>query len=741
MVGSLFGNKNQVNIEVIKPDEKELHTSSEGNVVEPLPSEIKEVDINNVDKDFADMVRRVNERREEKENSMKKNNKKSIKKDSKENVISKASKAGAKLVKKMTSKIKKSNGEKKKEEEKKERILVSIRDIDDNHVELYSGDNKVSIIMDTSDTWRDPKLVREYYEKLLNNEIKPEPYFTKKDGKIYKYVKAFLTADLSDPKTVADRHNLITYLNLRHRQLLGYSYRNEEREAELVIKSYETGSEMIFGENVLKNMAWFACHSYLMDIFASEQIIWDIVPKHNPDLVPIWNSFISQMHDIPYAVKSLFVEDDEGVCEFLRHYSEPIVPGEALKFKSSTARQLIVTPEDRVPASLETEHPSDSNEDEKFVPVKEVTPEEKAYYERISAEEAAMNQAYQDAIAKDEPKDNVTMKVTPEAPAEVLAAKVVPAMSVEPAQQQVVEVSPEVKMETPVIVEKTKKEYTFGQIAATPDTVYQGETVGLSSLIGAEAPDVNDENNKAWEARIPKLDRFTKLVHKLGFSVIYQAMEGYPGLVLASIINKETGIVFNLLMIDPCIIYGDTLRVCSLKNADGDIRKEISIAISQENVLEKLITGTMTDQERKAILETLPRAITDFRTGYCLLDRLDLRNIKPVDKNLNFMTWRSIVTKASTILRNVPMSRFRIVNAESKDKFEMHCDTNVLCAYPTTIFNEPSHIELASHGLVILYDAEAYKDNHGYIVKTIDGSPVPFDPYVFLSEEKAVQAQ
>ena len=33
--------------------------------------------------------------------------------------------------------------------------------------------------------YRDPEIVNEYFQKFINGKLKPEPYFTKKDGDVY----------------------------------------------------------------------------------------------------------------------------------------------------------------------------------------------------------------------------------------------------------------------------------------------------------------------------------------------------------------------------------------------------------------------------------------------------------------------------------------------------------------------------------------------------------------------------
>jgi len=215
---------------------------------------------------------------------------------------------------------------------------------------------------------------------------------------------------------------------------------------------------------------------------------------------------------------------------------------------------------------------------------------------------------------------------------------------------------------------------------------------------------------------IPKLARVTNLCNRLGYGVVYETTPVYPGLVQIRLIDKRTGRPHKVLMLDPKLIYGDQERIITQDNMSGDIRKECFIPI-QENLLNKVVKGSLNKDDRKKLNERLPRVMTDYRGSYHLLDRVDLRSL--ANTNIQFKEWRDLIINISNVLRdqNLPLCRYRLMDYKSPTQFKLYCDEGVLSAFKTPIFNEPSHIEAVCNRLWVDYDASKYPNpyyTYGY---------------------------
>ena len=224
-------------------------------------------------------------------------------------------------------------------------------------------------------------------------------------------------------------------------------------------------------------------------------------------------------------------------------------------------------------------------------------------------------------------------------------------------------------------------------------------------------PKFIEDNNKQWES-IPRLSRFTEMVNNMGKKVLYAPDNEYLGLIDAKVID-DNGDIHRELRIDPCIIYGDTLRVVTTDHPRGDIRLETFVPISDNKRVKQIIEGPLTKDQRRAIIEPIPCCLY-VRQKYHFLDRIDLRGISAPGTNtigLPFNDWRKMVTNISNIIKdpNFPICRMRVSEYKDPDNFQLVCDDKVLCAWPTDILSMPSNLKAMSEGFFVNATSDSTK--------------------------------
>ena len=228
------------------------------------------------------------------------------------------------------------------------------------------------------------------------------------------------------------------------------------------------------------------------------------------------------------------------------------------------------------------------------------------------------------------------------------------------------------------------------------------------------------QNNIDTEAFIPKLNKFTDLARKNGYSVMYGSRPNFPRMVLALLINRKDPNLKRVLLIDPCTIYGDTLRVVNINSLDNeDLKRDAFVAISQKEAVEKMINGTFDKEDRKKNNEQLPRVLNDYRDKYHFIDRVDLSSLqelskKPDGKSISFNEWKKLVINISNILKDssIPVCRFRLCEYNSCNKFKLICDDAVQLFHASTIYSEPSQIEAFNQRFWVDYDPEKHGDSN-----------------------------
>lgn len=557
---------------------------------------------------------------------------------------------------------------------------------------------------------------KEFCYQLRAGNFKDNAYFDKKDHP-YKMVKAFYDGSKCGSKEYeANVMDLIRFVNISRRAVLGKSFKDEKITFRALNDSYFK-CKNIKGFDTMKLMAWAVPHSYVTGMFLDSKGRFDMIPKTDPTMFPAWNAFINQQEDIRPEVKALFLFNDKGVCPYVESHRENFI------FNRVDNQH----PEDDPPFE------SDDSADVDAIDLSCI---------EANKQNKILDEQYKTAMENDKDPDTGSAKIlmfpvpkTDEAPVEEKPIDPSAEVTMKPNVEK-----EDVKIETPMQTEEEAKsdddfvpfdaskdpnDLTFGELIA--DKVQSGKinpAVVASILSDANRitvetlPKFIEDNNTQW-ASIPRLNKFTSYVKEAGKSVIYGADAEYLGLIKAQIIN-DNGDILRELRIDPCMMYGDTMRVVTTDNIKGDIRRETFIPISNKEIVTAAINGPLTKDQRKTITEALPRCLSDFRTKYSYLDKVDMRGIMNPDTDivgLSFEDWRRLVTNISNILKmpKVPVCRMRVSEFKDPDNFQLVCDNKVLCAYPTGLLNEPSNLEAMTNGFFVTATSDTTKkDQPGF---------------------------
>lgn len=542
-------------------------------------------------------------------------------------------------------------------------------------------------------------LSRDYCNSLRAGAFKENAYFDKKD-RPYKMVKAFYdTSNCGTNEYENNAMDLVRFTNITRRAILGKPFKNEKIYNFLSKSYFEV--KRIHGYDSMKFMAWAVPHSYLTGMFMDAKGRFLMIPKGNPELFPVWNAFINQQDDIRPEVKEKFLFDENGNCPYVTQHRED--------FTFDGAKT----------AHPEDDPPFDAND-----PADVGTIDLTGTDEKIKKGNKEMDQAYQTAMANDpdptpiDPKAEVTMKPNVEKSDVKIEAPVVET----PAPQNDDDFEPFAE-------DDESKGYsagmTFGELIA--DQVQAGKInpAVVASVLSDKnrvtvdtLPKFIEDNNNQW-SNIPRLSKFTSYVKEAGRSVIYGADAEYLGLIKGQIINEQ-GDILRELRLDPCVMYGDTLRVITTDNMKGDIRRETFIPISNKDIVTAAIYGPLNKTQRKTIVEALPRCLGDFRTKYSYLDKVDMRGIITPGTDivgLPFDEWKQLVCNISNILKQpkFPVCRMRVSEYKNPDNFQLVCDPKVLCTYPSGILQEGSNVDAMNKGFFVNATSDSTKkDTEGY---------------------------
>lgn len=525
--------------------------------------------------------------------------------------------------------------------------------------------------------YRDPNVVSEYYNKLISGEFKDDKYFTKDDGRVYYLVKKLFKGK-TDKATLL---NISSFFNITNKQIYGdVDGFIDKAKSKSIKTAYNKGSK-VGKKNPLKEAAWIVVHSYLIDKFMSENYQNRIIPK-KPELVPLWNHYIEMMNDVPELVKKYYYLNENCESIFTIHFKDDNIEskttGKAEEFDVDT-----VFEEDNKGLIIDN-HPMDDNEPG-AVPSSDEVPFEKAVVDTANTiidKVVDAAKELKEAInnTSDDKKDNNII---------------------------------DTKFELINIPEKKDKK----EIDEKKDS--SNEKKEEYPKITVKRPDEPDQNirinNESSEANVRNLYKFTDLCRKLGYSVIYSNNQYYPMLVQAFVFNRSNSDKDRrYIMIDPCVVYGDTLRIIHISDNHSGIRNGCFVAISQKQLVEKIIKGTFTKEDRKANNDQLPKVLSDYKDKYYFIDRIDLRNLQSITYNketkrsISFRDWKGFIVNVSNIFKNpdIPVCRFRITNFKDIAHFKLICDDKVQIYYRSNLPNEESQIKAMASKFWISYDAD-----------------------------------
>lgn len=528
--------------------------------------------------------------------------------------------------------------------------------------------------------YRDPAIVNEYFQKFINGKLKPEPYFTKKDGDVYWLVKRFFESRINTQESDKNLANLARHFNVLNRQVNNDLYKEYDSLGDKLIagavrKAYYTG-KCNGKQNPLKEAAWIVVHSYVIDRFFNENYQYRLIPKHQ-ELVPLWNSYINSMEDIPDIVKKYYILNEKCESPFTYHYkNETLKENEDYREVKQVTGYISTDP-------VMDEHPMDDKEPG-------------AVEENVSEETP-----FEEAVVVNNSSDTISEAVN----------KVFDIVNNEKKEEKIIDGKFE-QVKDPIPKKEEKKEETLQKkIYKRPD----------------EPDETIKKNNEDAEGFVNKLDRFTNLCRNNGYSVFYSNNQWYPNLVQAFIFSRTNPEDKRYVLLDPCIIYGDTLRVIHMKDHEG-ARKGTFVAISQKDLVEKIIKGTFDKDDRKKNMDQLPRVLGDYKDKYIFIDRIDLHNLQELTKkedgrSISFNEWKKLIINVSNVFKNseIPVCRFRITEIKDCNHFKMICDDKVQIFYKSTLGQEDSHIKAAQGNFWVDYDVDKYKDSN-YIFGIINNN-------------------
>lgn len=637
-----------------------------------------------------------------------------------------------------------------------------------NVEDVVVDDTRLSIYLGQFPDHPDLGIVREYIHKLKSGGFSNDTYWTKDDGHLYRLFEKYY--DNSNSKKFEKAATEVYCLSgCLWRCLMDKSYgKKEEALRKTIMSSYNSGGVY------LKLAAWVAVHSYLSNSFINISGICNIIPEGRPDVAAAWNKYIFSMESVDNATRALFILDSNCESEFVRRYSK-VDPADREH------------PTDDAPQSSDVDNKMDNGKSIKFE--NSAKDKKKSIFKK--AQENVKKATEEDTSGKKETIDgdpkirvqhsneaagssnmNVDKKLedneAKNSAVDVKTGEIVSTEEIFPEQkftqeeaesnnvkEGLQESSTDTQKKTSDKSDmfenlKNEKRYQFGTLVQAfrsndgtedaagkaPDVPKEKPANNVSSKIDTEEADDNTpdnvvdqytEYNKQWEDAYPGLDKFTKIIHSAGYSVVYAAANNFPGLILVQIVdmnmNNRLGGVKKYLFIDPGFIYGDTMRIISTDRKDGNLYKEVFLPRSKKNDIVKLVTEGLTKEDRKRINTYLPRSIYD------VINKVDMK-----DCNIsNYLSWRYLVINISNVLRNLPECRMRLIDVQANNMFKLICDDEVVNIYNNGIMDTDSHKDACENGLFVDYDPNKYGDKL-YMVGYKSGKELDFDPYKIMPD-------
>lgn len=587
--------------------------------------------------------------------------------------------------------------------------------------------------------------LKKYSDEYIKSfeEGKVRTPFTHADGDIYNFTKPFYTLPKSESsegfKDICNYYDALTRI---------FVQQGTKEDADIVESSvqylYSTANA-----NFFKKLAWGILHGFVCGWMDEEQLA-NLIPnfsaaKKYTDLwrIKAWNAAIDTNIDIPVEIRRMFMSSSEGQVAalfFLIPEAEQEHPEEEaddpLSAVGNNAEVVDIDP-DKI---KETPKPQKAPQHE---PVKvALKPEDIKQAPKQELHAAVPQQPSPAEVApKVDKNGNATIPeppVKPDTPINMppFAKEVKPSedkASVAPNFDDLKKTNSEdrnavdfgdpaekhdfnevMKQAREVLLKEEEKRHNQqnqsqpSQQPQAPVADPQPQPVDYQQVAPDDVPldwnwdmtSIDAQNNEEYHKRVIGLDRFTKMVHDQNKIVNYSDLEEYPGLIKATIfgLNPKEGVTNindhranrGFVVIDPRVIYGDTIRVYQFYD-HIDIRRQWSVPLYNEAIIKKMIGETYTSADDRYTRAQVPTDIQNPLTGkYWFIDRVDMSGIYEEVGDLTNENWRKLVSNIAKVLKRdnaLAGTRFRVYGYESPSKFKMIADEKVKYPFTSAIEN------------------------------------------------------
>lgn len=147
-----------------------------------------------------------------------------------------------------------------------------------------------------------------YIQKYLDEHTgRVDPYFERKDGKIYDLVNKLYSTIYLSGSYEYNISQLYSYAGRFYRAIAGCPVHDEVFKAGFIKRGY------LKGKSELKIAAWICVHSCILNAFLSKDQIKRLIPK-DTKLIGDWNKYVSRMTDVPMYIAGEFILDNNCRC-------------------------------------------------------------------------------------------------------------------------------------------------------------------------------------------------------------------------------------------------------------------------------------------------------------------------------------------------------------------------------------------------------------------------------------------
>lgn len=560
----------------------------------------------------------------------------------------------------------------------------------------------------------------EYIKSFEQGKIRTP--FTHADGDIYGFTKPFY--DLPKSDSSEGFKGICNYYDSLARALVQRGTKEDIEKVESSLHYlYDTANA-----NFFKKLAWGVLHGFVCGWMDEEQLT-NLIPafsarKKYTDLrhIKAWNMSIEANIDIPIEIRRMFMSNSDGQVAALFF----LVPEAELEHPEDEADD----PLSAIGNNAEVVDIDPDNIKETPKPQKNPQPQPVAQAPKPDDIKKAPIQELHVVVPQQPSPAEVAPQVTKDGKAVIPDPPVKPDTPIDidvPHQDSVkpqasavpnfdnLKAENNTELKDAVSFGDPKEKYDFNDILKQAREVLlkeqemhkQQEPVQQPQPVApADVPldwnwdvsSIDKENNEEYHKRVIGLDRFTKMVHDQNKIVNYSDLDNYPGLIKATIfdVTKANNDINNpeavrgYVVIDPRVIYGDTIRVYQFYDRI-DIRKQWSVPLYNETMVKKMIAETYSAADDRYIRAQTPQELQNNLTGkYWFIDRIDMSGIYDEAGDLTNENWRKLVTNICKVLKadkTLAGIRFRIYDYESPSKFKMIADEKVKYPFSSNILN------------------------------------------------------